>query len=81
MGGGNMTTGSVTLTDCTFTGNTANGRVASVSGGFSNTAGGDSASVSGGVGNTAGGRFTVVIGGDRVTDDNPASIAPQPPFP
>jgi hypothetical protein len=30
---------------------------------------------------TALGDFTVVLGGTKVTDNNAASIAPQPPFP
>ena len=38
------------------------------------------ASIVGGTQNTAGGIGTVVIGGQRVTDNNNNSIAPQPPF-
>ena len=62
--------------------NTASGNGASVSGGFYNTARGFAGStVLGGLRNTAGADYTVVLGGTDVTDNNPNSSAPQPPFP
>jgi hypothetical protein len=61
--------------------NTASGTFASVLGGGTNSATGGAASVAGGGFNIAGGTGTVVLGGQKVTDNNNFSIAPQPPFP
>jgi hypothetical protein len=61
--------------------NATTNAAASVLGGEKNTASGFFASVLGGFNNTAGGTQTSVLGGNSNIDNNPQSIAPQPPFP